>query len=173
MSDQRHPTSGPALRTVRDEDLEFLLALNEDATPHVNSIPHHQMSWFIRHAAYFRVAELGGDIAGFLVGLTPDADYDSINFSWFRDRYPSFVYVDRVVVASNVRRARVGASLYRDILLYTHGFAPLLACEVNLRPPNPGSMTFHEQFGFRPVGTQLTESGSKKVCLMVKDVPVG
>ena len=43
-----------------------------------------------------------------------------------------------------------------------------MTCEVNLRPPNPGSMAFHRAMGFDEVGTQNTEGGSKTVSLLVK-----
>jgi len=37
----------------------------------------------------------------------------------------------------------------------------MLCCEVNEEPPNPGSMRFHERFGFKPVSGQQTEGGKK------------
>ena len=48
------------------------------------------------------------------------------------------------------------------------GFAPVLTCEVNLRPPNEGSIAYHERHGFKRVGTQETEGGSKEVAMMEK-----
>jgi predicted GNAT superfamily acetyltransferase len=44
-----------------------------------------------------------GNIDAFLLALDQDADYDSPNFRWFSARYPRFVYVDRIVVASAAR----------------------------------------------------------------------
>jgi len=46
----------------------------------------------------------------------------------------------------------------------------LVTCEVNLHPPNPGSLRFHEGLGFRALGEQETGLGSdgmpKRVRLM-------
>ena len=44
----------------------------------------------------------------------------------------------------------------------------MLTCEVNLKPPNPGSIVFHQQLGFAEVDQQETEQGAKRVSLMVK-----
>jgi hypothetical protein len=36
----------------------------------------------------------------------------------------------------------------------------VLTCEVNLRPPNEGSLRFHRRLGFREVGRQETPYGA-------------
>ena len=52
-----------------------------------------------------------------------------------------------------------------------YGFAPIMTCEVNMRPPNKVSIFFHEKYGFEKVGTQKTEGGNKEVSLMVYKIP--
>ena len=47
---------------------------------------------------------------------------------------------------------------------------PILTCEVNLKPPNDGSILFHEKYGFEQVGTQETDGGEKEVSLMVYQI---
>jgi predicted GNAT superfamily acetyltransferase len=32
-------------------------------------------------------------------------------------------------------------------------------CEVNIMPPNPGSIRFHKRFDFEECGSQFTEAG--------------
>jgi len=167
------PPESPVLRSPTQNDLTALLSLNQAAVPHVGSIFLERMVWFADQASYFRIAEVDGAIVGFLLGLTPEADYGSLNFRWFQERYASFVYIDRIVVDSTVHRSGVGATLYSDIEMYTHGYAPVLACEVNLNPPNPVSMAFHEARGFRRVGSMQDRGGEKEVCFMIKDIPVG
>ncbi len=109
-----------------------------------------------------------GAVAGFLLALPETADYDSMNFGWFKRSYPAFVYIDRIVVSGHHRRAGIGAALYADLSRHVPAGCPLLTCEVNLRPPNPSSLAFHGRMGFAPVGEQDTEGGSKRVCLMAK-----
>lgn len=158
------------IRDATAEDLETLLAMNEAAVPHVNSIPAEQMRAFLERAAYFRVAVVDGAIAGFLVGLTPDMDYASPNFRWFCRRYADFAYVDRIAIDPAARRLGLATALYDDFERLFTPRAPVMTCEVNLRPPNEGSMQFHLGRGFRRVGSQETEGGQKEVALLVKDL---
>ncbi|MCP5368197.1 MAG: GNAT family N-acetyltransferase [Hyphomicrobiales bacterium] len=127
------------------------------------------MARFADTADYFKVAEDGGAIAGFLIALTPGADYASPNFLWFRDRYAQFVYCDRILVAPAAKGRGLGRALYGDLAAFAAGRAPRITCEVNLRPPNPESLAFHARLGFREVGRQQTEGGAKEVALMAWD----
>ena len=156
------------LSVVTAADLEPVLALNEAAVPHVNSIDLEQMRWFADNAFYFKIATIDDQLAGFLIGLRPGLDYRSENYRWFCDNYPDFGYVDRVAVAETARRFGVASSLYEDFTALLEGVVPCMTCEVNLRPPNESSMRYHERHGFRQVATQETEGGAKKVALLEK-----
>lgn len=158
------------IRDATADDLETVLAMNEAAVPHVNSIPIEQMQAFLERAAYFRLATVDGRIAGFLVGLTPDMDYASPNFRWFCRNYADFAYVDRIAIDAGARRLGLATALYDDFEGRFEQRAPVMACEVNLHPPNDGSMRFHAGRGFRRVGSQETEGGKKEVALLVKDI---
>lgn len=150
-------------------DYVELLDLNDAAVPAVNSIPLARLEHLHAESAYLGVArDDEGVLAGFLLALPESADYDSINFGYFKRRYARFVYVDRIVVAAQHRRAGVGQALYEDLSQALPAECPLIACEVNLRPANPSSLTFHQRLGFTAVGEQDTEHGSKRVCLMVR-----
>ena len=45
-----------------------------------------------------------------------------------------------------------------------------IACEFNIKPENPISKSFHLGLGYKRVGTQLTELGTKEVSLMIKEI---
>ena len=45
-----------------------------------------------------------------------------------------------------------------------------MTCEVNLEPPNPESLAFHDRLGFGRVGEQATKGGSVVVALLSRDV---
>ena len=147
-----------------------ILALNECGLPHVNRISADDLVEFAAQSFYFRVARVGEKAVGFLLAFSQEASYHSPNFLWFRDRYPRFVYIDRVVVAPSSRREGIGSLLYADLERVASAHAPDLTCEVNLHPANPGSFAFHERSGFREVGRQHTDGGAKHVCLMSKDL---
>jgi predicted GNAT superfamily acetyltransferase len=155
-------------RAGRESDLAALDLRNRAAVPNVNDVGVAGLRRLGTQAAYFRLVENGGGPLGFLLAMTPEADYESPNFLWFKARYPRFLYIARVVVGEGARRLGVGSALYRDLIAFGAGLAPVLTCEVNLRPANPGSLSFHERFGFVQAGTQDTEGGTKTVCLMTR-----
>ena len=153
---------------VLASDLDEVLVLNEASVPHVNSLTPSELEWFHAHASYFRLVRHDGRIAGFMIGLGPGLDYRSPNYRFFCARHEMFGYVDRVAVAGDARRLGVASRLYEDYAAMLRGFAPVLTCEVNVRPPNEGSIAYHERHGFKRVGTQETEGGSKEVAMMEK-----
>ena len=157
------------IRPARSDDLAALVALNQADLPHLSALTIESLARLGQMATYFLVAELDGVVAGFVLAMSPAAGYESINFRWFKSRYPSFLYIDRVVIAQERRRAGVASSLYRDLVAHAEASgAQLLACEVNVRPPNPGSLAFHARHGFVEVGTQDTEDGGKTVSLQIR-----
>lgn len=158
------------IRDAGEDDLSALLALNEAVVPNVNSLDTEQFHDLCGQAAYFRVAVAdGGRVpAAFLVGLTEQATYSSPNFLWFRTNYSRFAYVDRIAVAEAFRRRGLASALYDDFEAAFRAVRPMLACEVNLRPPNPASMDFHRRKGFTLAGSQVIDDGKKKVAMLVK-----
>jgi predicted GNAT superfamily acetyltransferase len=86
----------------------------------------------IVEAAYYACASSGR--SAFMIALDQDADYDSPNVLWFRERFARFIYADRIVVDPSGRR---------------QGFDP----------PNPASDRFHEALGFQTEGEAPIASG--------------
>lgn len=158
------------LDDVREADLNAVRELNEAVVPAVNSLPLEKFEWFRGTAAYFRVVRGPQGIAGFLVGLRPGTTYESPNYRWFCRHYEDFAYVDRVAVAAHARRAGIAAMLYEDFARHAGDGVPVMTCEVNIEPPNPGSMRFHERMGFRQIGELKDASSGKTVALMEKQL---
>ena len=152
------------------DDYPALLALNNLAVPNVNAIPTETLASLHSQSIYLGVARTPTEIAGFMLALPCTADYESPNFQYFKRRYEAFAYIDRIVVDQRLRSRGVGAALYQDLNRILDDVYALLACEVNLDPPNPGSLRFHEQLGFNSVGTQQTEGGTKRVTLLTKAI---
>jgi predicted GNAT superfamily acetyltransferase len=166
--------SGPERTTIEElnvrdavaTDHAAVRALNNSATPHVNELSADAFAWIAARADYFRVAVDPTGILGFVIALKPGHEYWSLNYQWFTRRGGEFLYLDRVVVAGHARGRGVGRALYDDIDRFASGRWPVIALEVNLLPPNPGSLAFHERLGFRRVGVLEDEGGTKAVALM-------
>lgn len=155
------------MRDATPDDLPTIHAQNEAAVPAVGAISLADFAWFLEVAACFRVAEIDGALAGFLIGLRPGIDYASLNYAWFSARYDDFYYIDRVAVDPAFRRRGVANALYDDLeRLALEAGAPMVACEVNLHPRNEESLAFHAARGFHEVGRQDTDNGTKTVALM-------
>lgn len=158
------------IRDVAESDLDAILSLNQSEVPHLGGVDLPRMLWYASHASYFRVAVDGEHIAAYLVGFRPGTNYDSPNYRWFCERYDDFAYVDRVAVAKFARRHGIASRLYDDFAAVVPASVGLMTCEVNIRPPNISSMTFHERLGFRQVGSQITADGDKEVAMLAKDL---
>jgi predicted GNAT superfamily acetyltransferase len=146
-----------AIRDVREHELDSVLALNNAAGPAILPLDAARLRRFFDTAEYFRVAERGGTMAGFLVGFGSTQAHDSENFAWFGERFPHFFYIDRIVVASRRRGGGVGRALYADVQSYAELRYPQLACEVFLEQAADPALLFHGSFGFREVGQHVMQ----------------
>ena len=158
------------IRDVREHELDSVLALNNAAGPNILPLDAAGLRFFFEQAAYFRVAEVDGHIAGFLVALTESAPYDSANFRWFRERYPSFLYIDRIVIASTRRGAGVGRVFYGDVQSFSEVRVPRLAAEVFLEGSSHPALLFHGSFGFREVGQHVMPGPALRAAMLVKEL---
>lgn len=163
------PRSIITLRRAEDTDLEAVLQLNEMSVPAVNSVDLEEMRWFAANVAYFSVAMHNEQFAGFLIGMRPGTTYASPNYRWFCEKYDDFGYIDRIAIAASARRLGLATRLYRDFEASLPPCVGVLTCEVNVVPPNESSMRFHEDYGFRTVGTQTLDDGCKEVALMARE----
>jgi len=167
--------TAPKLRPIVDADLPALLEINTAAVPAVNRIPAEELAALVADGALALTVDDGAP-AGLLIALPPGLDYASENYTWFSARAAAagtdFLYVDRIVVAERLRGTGVGRRIYEAVFAAAaeQGRDEVL-CEVNVEPPNPGSMRFHLGLGFAEVGRQRTKGGSVEVALLAR--PVG
>jgi predicted GNAT superfamily acetyltransferase len=134
-----------------------LLALNNAHARQLSWLEPERLEHLVRQAF---LARRIGNLDAFMLAFDQGAEYDSPNFQWFRVRYPRFVYVDRIVVASSARGRGFARRLYVD--LFEHAAQAghrQVCCEVNTNPPNPESDAFHAALGFVEVGTASVYDG--------------
>ena len=133
------------------EEIEAILALNALHEIETSPLTHETLTQMLGEAFYS--ASSGGGRDGYLISFDQDADYDSVNFLWFKARYPRFVYIDRVVVAAHARGQGIARHFYEALFDQARGVGhAYVMCEINLAPPNPGSLAFHKALGFVEVG---------------------
>ncbi len=159
------------IRDVQPGDLPEVLRINQAARPAVSDSTPEKLAWFAEVATWFKVAQApDGRLGGFLIGLGPGVDYDSLNYGWFTARYDNFLYVDRIALDESARGVGLGTRFYAELEAFGRGRSPWILCEVNTRPRNEVSLRFHERAGFDEVGTQDTEGGTKTVVMLRKAI---
>jgi len=161
--DQRRATS---IRDAVPADFAQILAMNEEFVRFLSPMNAERLKLLHDEAAYHRVIETGDGVRAFLLAFREGASYDSVNYLWFEDHFPRFLYIDRVVVSKTVQGRGIGKLLYGDLIAYaaTVGISPI-ACEFDVDPPNPQSQCFHDTFGFREVGSHRVGVANKRVSL--------
>ena len=157
--EMRYVTTTDAVRTAPLG--QALLALNNAHAPELSWLEPVRLEHLVERAF---LARRSGDLDAFLLAIDQDADYDSPNFLWFRARYPRFVYVDRIVVASSARGRGCARRLYHDLFEQAvRAGHERVVCEVNSNPPNPASDAFHAALGFVAVGAASVYEDTRTV----------
>ena len=153
---------------AKKNDLSEILLLNKKAMPAVSFMDEEFLHYFHNVSEYFKLIKCGNEnkIYGFLIGLTDNLTYKSENYLWFSRRYNSFMYVDRIVIQEDSLGLGLGTMLYNDLISYSKNKFKNIICEYNIKPMNFVSKKFHEKFGFKRVGNQKTEGGTKEVLMM-------
>ena len=142
-----------------------LLALNNAHAQELSWLEPERLQHLVRESFCARRI---GDLEAFLIAFDQDAQYDSPNFRWFRDRYPRFVYIDRIVVAPSARGHGYAQRLYFDLFeLAALAGHERVVCEVISSPPNPGSDAFHATMQFEQVGSASIHGGAERVRYLV------
>ena len=124
---------------------------------------------FDRMIAAARVAVFIEPDDAFLLAFEQTDQYDGGHFQWFRNRFDTFLYIERVVVAETQRRHGLGRLLYADLFQRAAQLGhSKIVCEVNVEPPNPVSAKFHAANGFLEVGTATFDNGAKTVRYLLR-----
>ena len=159
------------LRPAQPADFPAVLALNAESVHFLSPLDEARLAELHAEAAVHWVVEHNGHVIAFLLAFREDAAYDSVNYQFFVQRYPTFLYVDRIVVSQTTQARGTGSILYQGVFAFAAGHGiPIVTCEIDVDPPTPVSERFHAKFGFREVGRQAVAGGTKQVALQVADV---
>ncbi len=167
------------IRAYRPEDLAAVHAINQAEVPAVGEETAEALAHIAAQTCVALTVEVTeGDspspvIAGFTFVLPPGADYGSLNYAWFGERYDEFIYLDRVAIAPEFQRHGIGRLIYEEVQrrgAEERPTARVLALEVNLEPRNEVSLAFHTALGFVEVG-QREGDDNKVVSMLIKPLP--
>ncbi len=154
------------IRALTSSEVEAMWTINEQGLPGTGQVSVDELAVLMSLSNLSLGAYVEGELLGFVICLPPDTTYGSLNYAWFNKRYDAFVYVDRIAVLTARRNEGVGSALYRRVAAFAEERGVPVAAEVNLTPPNPGSMRFHQRFGFEEVG--VLDHGNKSVTMFLR-----
>ncbi len=150
------------IRDIVDADLPAILALNNASAAEVNALTLDEL---VQRVAIAAAARIVGDADGFVLAFDERTPAQGPNHAFFLAQQPAFLYVDRVVIAARARGRGLGRGLYADLARFA-GERPI-CCEVNVEPPNPESLAFHERLGFKPCGDASDPRNGKRVRYLI------
>ena|SRR5882724_1197232 len=154
------------IRDACSDDIADLMAINRGASPGVSYLDASGAKSLVSIASLAWVAVICGQVVGYLIGFLPGSSYDGDEFLWFKHRGGSFIYVDQIAIAQNFRGCGIGRQLYAELARWSSAnTCCTITCEVNLIPPNPGSLAFHAAAGFAEVG-HLDCADNRRVVLL-------
>ncbi len=163
------PPAAPILRPVTAADVADVLAINEANVELLAPLDAERLGQLQEWAHRCDVIEVDGGFGGFVVTVCSGSAYDSDNYRWFAERYETFLYLDRIVLAPHVRRRGVGARVYDALEAEAAPFGRMLL-EVNADPPNVASLAFHHGRGYVEVGTKTVGEDAHLVSLLGKEL---
>ena len=152
----------PIVRNIVSTDVTRVLEINNANTPGVSKLTLTELETDLKNCLHaLAIDNEHGEVCAFCITFAPDAPDAGANHRWFADRFESFVYLDRIAIDSTHQNLGLGALLYQTVELRMLESAKhsLLCCEVNLEPPNPGSLRFHKRIGFSEVGQHSPQQG--------------
>jgi predicted GNAT superfamily acetyltransferase len=150
------------IRDARPADTEAILALNLESEALMSPMDEARLAELSAMAAFLRVVEDERGIAGFLLAFREATAYDSVNYRWFLERYPRFLYVDRIAVASDRQGRGLGPQLYAELFAFARANdVQRVVCEYYSVPLNEPSRRFHQRAGFVEVGSQWLPNGKQ------------
>lgn len=159
------------IRPANHHDFQRIIALNLAAIKATGDMDLNHLQILNAWSDYHKVATHNGHVVAFLLALSAGKPYQSPNYQWFDHHYPSFLYIDRIVVDKSYTGMKVGSLLYQDLFAEAKtSEVELITCEYNIMPLNTASQKFHQHFGFSEVATQWLDGETKQVSLQVARV---
>ena len=159
------------VRYANPNDFDQILRLNEELVHFLSPLTKEKLEQLHNQSEIHQVVSEDEKIYAFCLALREGKDYDSVNYRWFSDHYPRFLYVDRVVVDIDYQALGLGKLLYEEVFKHARNTnVPIVTAEIDIKPPNPVSLKFHERYGFKEVGQQKVADGKKNVSLQVLEL---
>jgi len=140
---------------LNEAQFQSIYDLNQANTPEVGSLESIQhLKQLIEFSSYNLLVLKEDEIVGYIICMREGSAYGSENYKFFTQRLKKFLYVDRVAIDEQHRRAGLGQAIYEDIFAQAISDSLPIVLEVNTQPVNQPSLNFHEKMGFDRIGAK-------------------
>lgn len=159
----------PNIYQVSEKYFGDILRINSECLPNVAKLEDNELNRVLIDATLYLVYEENKKAAAYLLGFLSSDNYDGQEFQYFKKRLEGeFLYIDQVAVSTESRGRGIGSTIYEYIEFWSsENGIQTICCEVNKRPENPVSLSFHYKIGFKKLEELETEDG-RLVELLVK-----
>ncbi|SFQ32895.1 hypothetical protein SAMN04487928_13429 [Butyrivibrio proteoclasticus] len=160
------------IKRIKPNEYSFVLELNQRYVDVLIPMDREELEWLVETAALFEIIYVDNFPAGFIIAFREGLnDYDFKSYKWFEERYPKFLYIDRIVVADSYQNQGLGRVLYKRAFDYAkENEINILAAAITTEPYNNKSMLFHAGIGFHEVGNQCIRSNTVKISQQVMEL---
>ena len=144
-----------------NEEISQMHAINQANSPDVRDIPNvNQFKSLIDLSETIYAYKDKGIIVGFILLMREGTTYQSENYKFISSKFDQFLYVDRIAIDSKYRRQGLAEKIYSKVISDGNLLGLDVLCEVNTRPKNEISLSFHKKMRFNEIGTQDFEKNS-------------
>ena len=152
---------------VNGSDIELLYTLNQQNVPELGALEcTASLKSLIKKSFKILILKDLNKIIGFCLLFKEDSSYDSPNYLYFKNKFDKFLYIDRVVVASDFTGKGGGKLMYDQVFKIAAHENLTVCCEVNEKPINKVSLSFHKKLGFSKTNEKVY--AEKKVAFLEK-----
>lgn len=133
--------------------LKDIYSINQKNVPEVGSLDSlDKQRKLLSICSYHSILLKEDQLIGFSICFREERPYWSENYKYFEKELDKFLYVDRIAIDQKYRRQGHAKRMYRDIFNFASKDDLVVTAEVNTKPMNAGSISFHKHMGFKEVG---------------------
>jgi len=147
--------------SLSEKEVDEMHAINQANSPDVGDIPTvNQFKLLIGLSETIYAYKDKETIVGFILLMREGTTYQSENYKFISSKFDQFLYVDRIAIDSKYRRQGLAEKIYSKVISDGNHLGLDILCEVNIRPKNDISLSFHKKMKFKEIGTQDFEKNS-------------
>lgn len=153
------------IREIEARDYAEVLRINESVVDTMSPMDSIRLGELLSYCSYAKVALVDGKIAKFILAMKEGGRYQNENYTWFSERYETFLYVDRVAVSPEYIGQGVVPVLYRNLLEYARANSTAnIVFEINIIPLNEQSVAFHKNSDLPKLANRKSQAEKQFQC---------